>query len=138
MNRSKTFELNLNIQFGRAVYSQFLPARKIIESAVLFNAQKIGTEIIPSCLFISSRLKKSTYGGEIKIFLSRFLSHPILYKQPLSKVGCNFSEDESVLKTEANRHIRNNYLANLCPLQNNKALADEGLSTKFIATSPFS
>lgn len=45
-----------------------------MESTVLFHAQKTTTEIISWCLFISSRLKKSTYENGIKIVPSRFLS----------------------------------------------------------------
>ena len=43
-----------------------MPAGKIIESA-----QKSGTEIIPSCLFIPSRFKKIHLQGGIKIVSSR-------------------------------------------------------------------
>ena len=47
-----------------------------MESSVLFHAQKSWTEIISSCLFMPSRLKKSTYKCRIKIVPSRFLSCP--------------------------------------------------------------
>ena len=48
-----------------------------MESPVLFSAQKSGTEITPSCLFIPSWLKKSTYNNGIKIVRSHLLSRPV-------------------------------------------------------------
>ena len=54
-----------------------------MESSVVFHAQKSWTEIISSCLFMPSRLKKSIYEGRVKIGPSRFLScHGSRIKNP--------------------------------------------------------
>lgn len=76
MKRSKKAELNINIEFGRLVFSQFLPVGNVEESHAWFHTQEGGTEIIPSRLLIPSRLEKATDKGGIKNVPSRFLSHP--------------------------------------------------------------
>ena len=82
---TKKLELNLNIEFGRAVLSTISVSRR----SEVMHAQKVGTEVIPFYLVIKSQLKKSSYKGGTKIVPSR-----LSYKQPPRKI-CQSRETPS-------------------------------------------
>ena len=77
---TKKLELNLNVEFGRVVLSKSFISRGM-------HARKWGTKIIPFCLVIPSRLKKS-----------RFLSRPAsIINSPLNCCSCKQSCYSTVL-----------------------------------------
>ena len=79
---TKKLELNLNIEFGRAVLSTISVSRR----SEVMHAQKVGIEVIPFYLVIKSQLKKSSYKGVTKIVPSRFSSRPACHiNSPLEK-----------------------------------------------------
>ena len=74
--KTKKTEINLNIEFERAVLSTVSVSRKKLWNYLGNPCSKRRKEIIPSCLVITSRLKKSVYKGGTKIVPPRFLSRP--------------------------------------------------------------
>ena len=74
--------MNLEEQF----YQQFPSAGDNYGITEVVHAQKVGIEIIPFYLVITSRLKKSSYKGGTKIVPSRFSSRPASHiNSPLEK-----------------------------------------------------
>ena len=90
ISHMKLFKLKLKSS-RYSFINNFCQQEKIKEP--LIHAQKSGTEIIPSCLVISSGLKKSLYKGGTNIVLSRvFIPSRFLYKQ-LLRFCCSYLSD---------------------------------------------
>ena len=83
--RTKLIKRNKKLAFMRNYYHH----GKIMELLVKFHAQKGGTEIIPSYLVISSRLKKLTQKDGTKISQTCFLSRPTFYINYPKRSSCN-------------------------------------------------
>ena len=100
--KTKILKINFNTEFGRAIlstqfYEKFPSAATNYGITYVVHTRKGGTQIIPSCLVLLYRLKKSPYNkGRAKIllysFLSRLAKHPwrsatLLKLQALASMG---------------------------------------------------
>ena len=92
--KTKILKINFNTEFGRAIlstqfYEKFPSAATNYGITYVVHTRKGGTQIIPSCLVLLYRLKKSPYNkGRAKILLYSFLSR--LAKTPMEE--CHFTK----------------------------------------------